>query len=200
MRYFFIDTLKSDDPKYYFIDKRPKGLGLKSWRMAEGAAVKSEWPVEPPPVYPSDDCQGVKLTSLIGTTLDYLIVSSELRDLIKEHCQSAEIEYLPIALYSKKKRLQSADYCLVNPVGAVDCLDLERSKIHYTPKGEIVDVNKAVLNPAKLEGAAALFRIKESPRQYVVSEPLARAFAARPFTNLYIKEIEVGPADGEVKT
>lgn len=199
MRYFFLDTLASDDPKHYFIDKRPKGLGLKSWRMAKGAAVQAEWPTEPPPVYPSDDCLGVKLTSRIGTTLGYLIVCSELRDVIKEHCQDAAVEYLPITLFSKKKRVQSTDYCLVNPVGAIDCLDLERSNIAYTPEGEIIDVKKAVLNHGKLKDAPALFRIKETPRQYVLTEPLARAIAARSFTNIFVQEIELAPTGQEAK-
>jgi hypothetical protein len=195
MRYFFLDTLASDDPKHYFIDKRPKGLGLKSWRMAKGATVQAEWPPEAPPVFPSDDCLGVKLTSRVGTTLGYLIVCSDLRDVIREHCQTTRVEYLPLILYSKKKRVQSRDYCIVNPLGTIDCLDRERSHIAYTPEGEVIDVKKAVLDPKKLEDVPALFRIKEIPREYVINEPLARAIAARSFTNIFVQEIELSPQE-----
>ncbi len=198
MRYFFIDKLRSDDPKFYFVDKRPKGLGVGSWRMAEGAKIADKWPKEPPPVYPSDDCLATKLPSLIGNTLSYLIVSSDLRKLIQEQCREPEIEYLPITLYTRKKREQSRDYWLVNPIGTVDCLDLARSEIVYNKAGtgEVVAVHKFVLDSRKLTDVAPLFRIKEDPRQYVVTEPLARAFAERPFTNLFIREIDVTPPDG----
>lgn len=196
MRYFFIDELKRDDPKYYFTDRSPKGLGLASWRPAKGAPIADKWPNPPPPVYPSDDSPAVKLPSLIGNTQAYLIVSSELRKLIEEHCRGREIEYLPVVLFSPKKREQSRDYCLVNPIGAVDCLDLSRSKIVYSegPGSAVVGVDKFVLDPRKLEGVAPLFRIKEDPRQYAVTEPLGRAFAEHEFTNLFLTEIEVAPS------
>lgn len=196
MRYFFIDKLKRDDPKNYFVDTNPKGLGLASWRPAEGAPIGDKWPKTPPPVYPSADSPGIKLTSFIGNTQSYLVVSSELRKVIEEHCRGREVEYLPVTLHTHKKREQSRDYCLVNPLGPVDCLDLARSKIVYSKSGsgEVVGVDKFVLDPRKVEGVAALFRIKEDPRQYAVTEPLARAFADGKFTNLYLTEIEVAPA------
>ena len=123
-----------------------------------------------------------------------------MRALIEEYCRGCEIEYLPITLFTSKKREQSRDYCLVNPIGNIDCLDLERSEIVYDKggSGAVVSVRKFVLDPKKLERVAPLFRIREDPRNYVVTEFLAHEFAERSFTNLFISEIEVAPADSSL--
>jgi hypothetical protein len=195
MRYFFIDRLATVDPKFYFTDKRTKGLGISTWQTAEGVAIADRWPSPPPTILPSDDTPATKLPDLIGSTVGYLIASPGLRTVIAEHCPGVEIEYLPIVLLSHKKRPQSQDYCLVNPIGKRDCLNHTQSKIAYTDDHQVIDVDKFVLDPRKLEGAPALFRITEDPRQYVVNETLARAFAAHNFTNILLKEIEVSTSD-----
>jgi hypothetical protein len=192
MRFFFINVLKQGDPKFYYSENRPRGLGVKNWRMADGARIAHEWPSELPTITPSESGPAVKLPSLIPTTLSYLIVDTQLRDVIKSHCDGADIEYLPLVLLSHKKKVQSTDYCFVNPIGAIDCLDLSRSKITYSTSapGEVVGVDKFVIDAAKAKDAPALFRIKEDPGEYVVKEPLARAFAEHDFTNLFLIEVE----------
>jgi hypothetical protein len=161
--------------------------------MAKGARIAQKWPMEPPAVYPIDDCLGTKLPALIGTTLGYLILNSDLRKIVQDKCATCDIEYLPINLLNRKGRLQSQDYCLVNPIGTVDCLDHERSKIAYTDKGEVIEVDVFVLDPRCLKGVPALFRIKEDPSKYVLTEPLASAFADHAFTNVLLHHIEVAP-------
>ena len=172
-----------------------KGVGVKNQRMARGKAIASEWPEERPTIMPSESTPAIKLTSLIPNAASYLIVRTDLRDLIEAHCQGAEIEYLPVALLDHQNRVQSLDYCFVNPIGARDCLDLTRSKITYSKSepGAVVGIDKLVIDPAKVVDAPNLFRIKEDPGEYVAKEPLARAFAAQPFTNIYLQEIETAP-------
>lgn len=195
MKYFFVDTLSYDDPKDYFVDGRPEALGLSSWRMARGAKVADRWPSKPAVIHPSDKTVAVKLPSIIPTTLSYLIVSSTVRKLIEVHCPEAEIEYLPLVLFSKKKREQSRDYCMVNPLGVVDCLDPTRSQIVYSQStpGAVVGVDKFVLDPERLRTAPALFRIKEAPGEYVVNESLAEALRAPDLSNVHLSEIEKAP-------
>jgi hypothetical protein len=197
MRYFFIDTLAMQDPKFYFSDNRPKGLGISTWQMAEGAPIAHKWPTPPPTLLPDDNSPSTKLPDLIGSTVSYLIVSLRLAAVIKEYCTGVEIEYLPIILLSNKKRPQSTDHCLVNPIGSRDCLNLGLSEIEYTDDKLVVGVDKFVLDPRKLAGAPALFRITEDKNEYVVNETLARAFVPHNFTNLLLKEIEVSAEDSK---
>lgn len=192
MRFFFIDTLKRSDPKAYFNEAFPRGLGTKFARMAKGKKAADEWPAQLPTIMPSESGPATKLTSVIPTTNSYLIVTAHLRGVIESHCAGAEIEYLPVALLNHKKKVQSSEYFFVNPIGAVDCLDPSKSQIKYSQAapGEVVGVDKYVIDAAKATGAPALFRLKEAPGEYVVKEPLARAFAEHDFTNLFLVEIE----------
>lgn len=195
MKYYFIDTLGRGDPKNYFVDGRPSEVGLGSWRMARGAKAADLWPADPAILRPSDRTAAIKLPPVIPTTLSYLIASSAVRKQIEAHCPGAEIEYLPVVLMSKKKREQSRDYCMINPLGTIDCLDLQRSVIAYSPTipGAVLSVDTFVIDPRKVEGAPALFRIKEAPEAYVISEPLAQALRAPEFAQVRLTDIEVTP-------
>jgi hypothetical protein len=195
MRFFFIDTLVRSDPKVYYSSRMARGIGPKNVRMAKGKVVAPDWPAEPPTIMPSESTPATKLTSVIPNAASYLIVATELRDVIQAHCEGAAIEYLPVALLSHKDKVQSRDYFFVNPIGTVDCLNHGKSEIVYSQStpGAVVGVDKYVIDPAKARDAPNVFRIKETPGEYVVKEPLARAFAQHPFTNLYLREIEVDP-------
>ena len=60
----------------------------------------------------------------------------------------------------------------------------------------MVDVHRFVLDPSKLEDEPILFRIKEEPTEYVISEALLRILRDEKFTNIFVEEIE----QVEVKT
>ena len=60
MRFVSIDRLTSSDPKYYFLEDRPRGLGINTFQMAIGKRASEFWPQEPPPVVPSDRNAGLK--------------------------------------------------------------------------------------------------------------------------------------------
>ena len=64
---------------------------------------------------------GVKLPSLIGNTISYLIVNAEMKDTIIEYCPEDEvdIEILPFTLINHKKRVHSKDYWIINPIGYI---------------------------------------------------------------------------------
>jgi hypothetical protein len=110
-------------------------------------------------------------------------------DVVRKHCKDQRIEYLPFTLINHKGRIHSTDYFIVNPIGALDCLDKQASTIEYMEDGRIIAVISYVLDPNKLTDAPDLFRIKEWPRKYVISERLASAFTESNFTNIILQEI-----------
>ena len=151
MSFYLIDTLGIVDDEWCLLDDPPKGIGLAYNRMVFGTAIEDAYP-DDASIYMSADNPGIKLGSLLGNTLSYLIVSSPLRAAIEELCPKLDIEYLSFTLYNHKGRVHSTDYAIVNPVGSFDCLDLEASEILYLEEegdpydGEIVAVNRFVLN------------------------------------------------------
>jgi hypothetical protein len=195
MKFFLVDTLGEGDDDALVLDQRPVGMKEAGFLIPEGERVGDKFPKDAR-MNMSSRYDGFRLDSLIGNTIDYLILSRDAKEVVEEHCKGAEIEYLPFVLYNLKNRVQSGDYFIVNPIGGVDCLNSAASDITYLDApgepehGEIVDIDTFVFDPGKLKNAPALFRVEEQRTAYVISEKLADAFQQRGFTNIVLTEIE----------
>jgi hypothetical protein len=182
-------TLGETDEEQCFLDDAPQGLGARSAFLSQGRSVKGLYP-ESPRIDLSEENPGLRLESFICNSKRMLVVSSPLRTLLEQWCQGLEVEYLPVHIYNHRGRLHAEDYSIVNPIGTLDCINPERSDVKMM-HGEVVRVNRIVLSPAKLERPPHLFRVREAPHFYVVSEPLAEALKAGGFTNVVLEPLEV---------
>ncbi|HYO55246.1 imm11 family protein [Archangium sp.] len=192
MKLYRWKTLGDYDPEQCFLDAAPKGLGARSAHLSHGKPVTALYP-EDPCVQLSEENPGIRLESFIGNTKRMLVVSSPLRAVLEKWCQEQDIEYLPVHIYNHRGRLHTSDYSIINPLGTLDCLDRERSHVEMM-KDVVLSVERIVLSPAKLERAPHLFRVREDPSVYVVSESLAEALRAGAFTNVVLEPMEVAPA------
>jgi hypothetical protein len=191
MKFFKIDVIGAMAPDDCFLENPPEGTEDFTFRMAEGDRMAAQYPPNAR-IYMTDDHEGIRLTSIIGNTNAFLIVSAEVKRAIAAS-RTGDVEYLPVAIYNHKRRLASKDYFVVNPIGALDCLDLEHSKIEYLD-GDVVAVDEFVFDAQRVEELPDLFRVRQDLRQYFVSESLADALRALPATNLVLEEVRVaGP-------
>jgi hypothetical protein len=188
MKFFKIDVIGAMDPDDCFLESPPEGTDDFTFRMAEGDRVGAKYPPNAR-IYMDDEHSGIRLTSIIGNTNAFLIVSGDVKRAISAS-RTGEIEYLAVAIYNHKRRLASRDYFIVNPIGAVDCLDPKQSKIEYLEK-DIVAVDEFVFDAEQAAQAPDLFRVREDPRQYFISESLADVLRSLPATNLVLDEIRV---------
>lgn len=191
MRYFRINTMGNiRDRSLAFIDQPPDGLGLQDFFPARGRPVTEHYP-EDAKIYLQSKSPGIKLSSLLGNTISYLIVHTAMKDVIAAQ-HKGEIEILPFTLYNHKKRVHSKDYWIVNPIGTIDCVNKEASEITYGGDGntQVVGVDKWVLDPKKLEAEPALFRVPENPEEYFINARLGKAFQENKFTNVLLTEVE----------
>ena len=189
MRFYRWTTLGQPDVEQCFLDAAPQGLGARSSFLARGKSVKGLYP-ESPRIDLSEENPGLRLESFVGNIKQMLVVSRPLRALLEQWCKGQEVEYLPVHIYNHRGRLHTDDYSIVNPLGTLDCIDLERSEVEMM-EGEVVGVGRIVLSPAKLERPPHLFRVREAPDFYVISEPLAEALKAGGFTNVVLEPLEV---------
>jgi hypothetical protein len=114
MKFFRIDTLgDADNDKVAIIDDYVKGLEMDDALTKYGRPTAAAWP-EDASIYLRKN-SGAKLTDLLGTITNNLIVSSRLRACIASHCDGIAIEYLPIKLFDHRKRLRSEDYANIHP-------------------------------------------------------------------------------------
>lgn len=192
MRYFTIETLGDDqDSKLAFINNPPEDVGLYDYCMARGERIGDRYPAQAR-IYLDRKSPGIKLLSLLGNTQNYLIVSSEMKNVILECCSQADIEMLAFTLYNHKKRIHSTDYWIVNPIGSLDCVNRRASDIIYLSSDptKVVAVRKFVLDPKRLENASNMFRVPEDRAKYFISERIAKAWQERKFTNIFLTEVD----------
>lgn len=136
MRFFLFDTGGDlNDERLCFLGNTVKGLEAEDYRFGYGESVAPIYPKNPT-IRMSARYPGERLPAQIGNIAGMIVASKALRQAIERHCPGVEIEYLPFTLIDHKRRPCSTDYCIVNPVGGLDCVDTKASRITYSPSGK----------------------------------------------------------------
>lgn len=173
-----------NDTSLCFISSPPEGMGKGDWRMTLGERARRLVPV-PTRIRLQDMHPGTKLPGFIGNTPGYLIFNAKGRAIIEAHSPGQKIEFLPFELINHKGRLHSADYCIVNPIGGFDALNVHASTLRRSAKdGSITGVTNIVLDSQKLQTAPALFRLAQKTIVYILNRELFEALKAAGVNNL----------------
>ncbi len=188
----FITLGDPNDERVVFLDAVAKGAEGKDYVFRHGRPMKDAWPKKAK-IFMSKEYKGVRLTSHLGNMKGMIVASKELREIIERHCPGLAAEYLPFTLMDHRKRPYSDDYCVVNPLGTLDCVDRAKSDIDFDDTGKnVLMVRKLVLDPAKIAGAPQLFRVDLQPDVYVVGAALSDELKARKLTNVILTPLAVG--------
>ena len=189
MKYFKLAVRGSADEKLACIATEPTELGIKDYCMAQGERIGDDYPDQV--TMRLDDYPGFKLCSLLGNILSYLIVDTVMKVCI-EKSSIGEIEFLPFTLLNHKGIVHSTDYWIINPIGSVDVLDMEKSQFRRGRRtGEIVGISEVVFNKDKLKNAPDLFRVPQELPAYYISENLASCWKEEKCSNIFLSEISV---------
>lgn len=192
MAFHLLDVMGDpNDERLCFLGDTVKGMESEDYRFILGEAVTPVYPKNPR-IFMSKKYPGVKLCSYIGNSLSMIVASKELRQAIEKRCAGVDIEYLPVTLVDHKKRPYSSDYCIVNPVGGVDCVDPKASHIKRDSAGEVLHIDKLVLDPRKVAKAPQLFRVDLAPSMYILGQALVDDIRAAKLTNVVLTEVAVG--------
>jgi hypothetical protein len=195
LNYYLLSTLGHANTQYCFISNDPDDLGKRSYKITRGYELAEADAPLPLRVHMADDHPGMELSDRMSNACNLLIVSSVLQKALAD-TNRGPAQYLPLQIYNHKKRLASDDYFVVNPLGTVDVLNLKASTIKWF-EDDVVSVDKMVLDPKKLESAPDLFRVKENPYTYVVSDRVFSAWrkiTPKP-TNIAYTDLEQCPAE-----
>ncbi|MCP3164606.1 imm11 family protein [Myxococcus qinghaiensis] len=182
MNYFILNLAPLVDMSYCTMGDLPDSIRGKSYKIARGIAIGADYPSNTA-WQMSDEYGGIKLPSLVCNTSSILVVERKLKDIIE--ATGVSMECLPFVMLNHKGREASRDYFIINPLGNRDCLNLEASKILWEGD-EVVKLEKAVLDPDKLQDTPAIFRLKHDREQIVISHQLADALKAVNPTNIYL--------------
>jgi hypothetical protein len=192
MRYFSLESLGSVEDDFALLESEPEELGLKAHKASVGKPIAADWPADARMQLPEEN-PGVRLTSVLGNTFSYLIVDQKLKDVIIQHCPDVAMEVLPVTILDHRGRMYSKDYVVLNPIGSIDMADTTASDIRYSGD-KVAGIVKLVLDPKKLAGAPALFRLAQDRAMIIVNERLADAI--RGFSNVVLQEIPVSAPKG----
>lgn len=115
---------------------------------------------------------GRVLGDVIGTTTHLLVVSRRLWSIVEAGRLAADAwEFLPVTVIDGSRRCLSTEHGVLNPLGLVDGLDLSASTVLRDPDEpeQILEVEVPVLARQQLEPLRTLFRLRHTPRTYVMS-------------------------------
>ena len=174
-KFYSIKTLgNAANPKLAQIEDYVVGQEMDDWRTKYGHPAKKGWPSDATIVLRKTS--GRTLTDLLGTIKNTVFASPALREVIARHCKDVEIEYLPFELVDHRQRTISKDYVIVNPLGTLDCLDVEASDILWDEDepNKALAVNVAVFSAKKLKKAPGVVPHRRKARLVQFSTMILR--------------------------
>jgi hypothetical protein len=172
MNYYLIDTLYAETDNICILKEapEPKEAGFLKSQIMIGNPVAAEFP-EKAAFHMTGNVNRMALGSLVPNTMSMLIVNQKIKDLILAHDQAKNLmECLPVSIINHKNRVVSSEHFIINPLQPEDCLDTKHSKIVRNKRGAVIEVEKFVLNRAKIPAKRAVFRPIEDRYVYIARE------------------------------
>ena len=107
----------------------------------------------------------------------------------------AKVEYLPVAIRNQKGRIASKSVFIVHPLDPVDCLDIDKSGVEWSPIAttDIDRVKRLVLDESKLDPVRELFRLAKFPDLVLARRDLAEKIDSAGFTGVRWIELDEYP-------
>lgn len=191
MKYYIIDGITRIDPSFCLADGVPAEVNVKSYHLSDGIPIMDIFPNNAQ-IFMREN-YGTVPSDFIGNTDSIFLASYKLKELIEEN-NKYQIEYLPVSIIDHQNKVASEDYFIINPIGSFDCLDIEASNIKWFKDkvgGRVIKIYKYVLSQSKIADLPHLFRVKERPSAYVISEELLKQIRNEELTNINVEELEM---------
>lgn len=188
-RYSIFST--EGNPKYCAIYDLPDDLKDPAG-PAEGERVGSDH-VDGQEFRMAKEVKGIQVPDVIDNALGYLMVGERMRDLLKAHA-TAEIEFLRFKLLNHKGRVASDRCYIINVLGTVDCVDLDRTEgtPHAILEGQLGRITRLFLDEKRIPKELNLFRISSRPRVLIIRDDLKKAVEKEGITG--VGYLELGEA------
>ncbi len=171
MNYFVFALAADDIGDVAQIDDHPEDLPFKSYHFHKGKPLleKIELPLKYQ--FSDDKPEGRKLVDLQYNTLGLFIVSEKLAAILEGE---ADIEFIPVEIYDHRGKLASKNYFIANFLNVCDVVDEDKSKYVVDPfdEEEYDWIKKLVFDQSKLDESINVFRLKQSLRTVILTEPL----------------------------
>ena len=118
-------------------------------------------------------------TDYVGNPLSWPICSQKLVDIIQA-MDSRDVEFFKAPLFESGGNTPIPCYQVMNVIRTVSCLDLDKSKLSYSPdRSKITGVFEHVLTVDSIPSDAHIFRLQEWMHTIIVSDEMAQAYVGK---------------------
>ncbi|MDH5179687.1 MAG: hypothetical protein OEZ39_17680 [Gammaproteobacteria bacterium] len=119
------------------------------------------------------------------------VISGRLKEFL-ESKQIVNVQYIPITIINHNGNAEDAEYFVLHPHGAIDCIDMENSVFEWcTIDPKTIDYfDEFVINEDKIDPNRLLFRPKYYSEIVLIRKDLAEEIVALGFTGIDFEEAE----------
>lgn len=171
-----------------FLSKHPDH-GIEGYEFRQGKSLVARFPAGSEYAMDPDSPDRRSLCDLQPNSLGVLIVSAAFRACL---AGDSDLELLPIRILDHRGKVASSDYCIVNPLGFIDCIDVGASRYEPDPldKESLGSVSKLVLQKARVPHGSRLFRVRRAPMLFAATAELAQRLRSGGLRGLALVEPE----------
>jgi hypothetical protein len=174
----------------YCVIRPPEGVP-KAYELSRGISRQEGWSPDMTSKMSKEFPKDIALSdNLRGAGL--VVISKRLREALPE-TPPAQLEFLPLRIMNHKGKIAADDYAIANPIGLVDCIDLEASNVTYNQINPqlISACDRIVLRADAVPAELQLFRPRHLPMKVFVRAELADRLQQAGFIGLNFRD----PAD-----
>lgn len=186
-----ICTGDASDRRYCLVTSHPSRLSYPLSHGRDARTVFDELDLAAVRLDLDEAGGGLALPDMVGNDLNYLILRRPCADVLRERFALGPHDALPASLFTRKERLHADDYVILNPLGKVDCLDIERSDMDDDDDDEptVQLFGTFMLDRRRIPADRDIFRVRGVPLGYMFSERLVDFIRAQGYTNFVFKPV-----------
>ncbi|MCK5023259.1 MAG: SMI1/KNR4 family protein, partial [Candidatus Aenigmarchaeota archaeon] len=157
----------------------------ESYMLGEGISFEKQWSSHAR--YETDMETENSLYINLGDCMhDYPPVISNRLKCFLEKNNVSDIEFLPVRIRDSKRKQLAADYYVMNPVGVIECINIESSQVKWNTidTDMISSCEKLVLDEHAIPSGIQIFRPKHMSHLILIRKKLAIKILESEFTGL----------------
>ncbi|MET1254932.1 imm11 family protein [Aliikangiella maris] len=190
MSYWVLFSTNFDDGVYL---KDEPERGPEDFEYFSGKTLINSFPTQDQAImkYHPEYTTSPKLHDFVESMNRFHIINNKVRSVF-EKLKLSNLEYLPISIKDNNQQLVSQDYYILNPLGSVNFIDMEKSEYTIDDFDETqIDFIQKLIAKKDIPESARLFRASTMMDRIFIHDDVKEALEAENITGYKLM-----PADG----
>lgn len=159
--------------------------GPEGHLLDRGEPIAALFPPEPAVRFSDDYPTRRKVCDFMSTFFSAPIVSIKVKRILEEQ-GATNCEFIPLTLLDHKGKVASKEHFLLQVLGHVEAVDMERSQVVMNSilKDRIGNIEHLVLDPKAIPPGAVIFRLSRKRDEFLVNHATYEALTQAEVTGL----------------